>query len=342
MTSESITETNSDDRSRWLALYVLCAGVLMIVLDATVVNVALPTIQDDLDFTNANLAWVVNAYLIAFGGSLLLAGRLGDLIGKRAIFLSGMAIFTGLSLICGLAPTQEVLIGARFFQGVGGAMTAAVALGMIVTMFPEPREQAKAIGVYAFVASAGGSVGLLAGGVLLLAGCAKDAPQDTWQPAGPNARSIDNLQRPIFYIAGVIGVLVFATIGYAIWKFKDRGQEIPEQGHGKAILEIGPIVLSVLAGVTVNFQVGLRSGLTLRWLAQVWELYSGTITLSLLIAFACLVVTTLIGVPTAYVLARSQGAFARLVEEFLVLPIAIPGIAIALGLNVIVELVPPP
>jgi len=166
MTSESITETNSDDRSRWLALYVLCAGVLMIVLDATVVNVALPTIQDDLDFTNANLAWVVNAYLIAFGGSLLLAGRLGDLIGKRAIFLSGMAIFTGLSLICGLAPTQEVLIGARFFQGVGGAMTAAVALGMIVTMFPEPREQAKAIGVYAFVASAGGSVGLLAGGVL--------------------------------------------------------------------------------------------------------------------------------------------------------------------------------
>ena len=138
----------------------------MIVLDATVVNVALPTIQDDLDFTNANLAWVVNAYLIAFGGSLLLAGRLGDLIGKRAIFLSGMAIFTGLSLVCGLAPNQEVLIGARFFQGIGGAMTAAVALGMIVTMFPEPREQAKAIGVYAFVASAGGSVGLLAGGVL--------------------------------------------------------------------------------------------------------------------------------------------------------------------------------
>lgn len=192
MTSENTTETNSDDRSRWLALYVLCAGVLMIVLDATVVNVALPTIQDDLDFTNASLAWVVNAYLIAFGGSLLLAGRLGDLIGKRAIFLSGMAIFTGLSLVCGLAPAQEVLIGARFFQGIGGAMTAAVALGMIVTMFPEPREQAKAIGVYAFVASAGGSVGLLAGGILTQAlsygtGSSSStsrsaSPRRTWRP----------------------------------------------------------------------------------------------------------------------------------------------------------------
>jgi len=156
----------TDDRSRWLALYVLCAGVLMIVLDATVVNVALPSIQDDLGFSSSSLAWVVNAYLIAFGSSLLLAGRLGDLMGRRNIFLAGMAIFTGLSLVCGLAPTQGVLVGARFFQGIGGAMTAAVALGMIVTMFPEPREQAKAIGVYAFVASAGGSVGLIAGGVL--------------------------------------------------------------------------------------------------------------------------------------------------------------------------------
>jgi EmrB/QacA subfamily drug resistance transporter len=153
-------------QNRWIALYVLCVGVLMIVLDATVVNVALPSMKEDLDFTQSNLAWVVNAYLIAFGGLLLLAGRLGDLIGHRRVFMWGLAVFTGASLLCGLAQTQEMLIAARFIQGGGGAMASAVTLGMIVTMFPEPREQAKAIGVYGFVASAGGSIGLLVGGVL--------------------------------------------------------------------------------------------------------------------------------------------------------------------------------
>ena len=158
--------TAETDRNRWLALYVLCAGVLMIVLDATVVNVALPSIKDDLNFTQSDLAWVVNAYLIAFGGLLLLAGRLGDLIGHRRVFLAGLAVFTVASLLCGFAQSQAMLIGARFLQGAGGAAASAVTLGMIVTMFPEPREQAKAIGVYGFVASAGGSIGLLAGGVL--------------------------------------------------------------------------------------------------------------------------------------------------------------------------------
>ena len=155
-----------DERSRWIALVVLCVGMLMIVLDATVVNVALPSIQDDLGFSQASLAWVVNAYLIAFGGLLLLAGRLGDLISRRGVFLAGLGVFTVASLLCGIAQSQELLVAARFVQGVGGAMTSAVILGMIVTMFPEPREQAKAIGVYSFVASAGGSVGLLAGGIL--------------------------------------------------------------------------------------------------------------------------------------------------------------------------------
>jgi EmrB/QacA subfamily drug resistance transporter len=154
------------ERSRWIALYVLCTGVLMIVLDVTVVNVALPTIQDDLHFTQSSLAWVVNAYLIAFGGLLLLAGRFGDLIGRRTVFLAGLFVFTAASMACGLAQSQEMLVIARFVQGIGGAMTSAVVLGMIVTMFPEPGEQARAIGVYAFVASAGGSIGLLAGGVL--------------------------------------------------------------------------------------------------------------------------------------------------------------------------------
>jgi EmrB/QacA subfamily drug resistance transporter len=152
--------------NRWIALYVLCAGCLMIVLDVTVVNVALPSIQNDLGFSTSSLAWVVNAYLIAFGGLLLLAGRFGDLLGRRSVFLAGLGIFTGASFLCGLSQSQTMLVAARFVQGLGGAMTAAVILGMIVTMFPEPREQAKAIGVYAFVASAGGAVGLLAGGVL--------------------------------------------------------------------------------------------------------------------------------------------------------------------------------
>src|SRR3977135_2718666 len=154
------------DRNRWIALYVLCTGVLMIVLDVTVVNVALPSIQSDLGFSTSSLAWVVNAYLIAFGGLLLLAGRLGDLLGRRTILLVGLAVCAVAPLLCVLAQSQWLLVGARFLQGVGGAMTSAVILGMIVTMFPEPAERAKAIGVYAFVASAGGSVVLLAGGVL--------------------------------------------------------------------------------------------------------------------------------------------------------------------------------
>jgi EmrB/QacA subfamily drug resistance transporter len=157
---------DTTDRRRWLALYVLCGGMLMIVLDATIVNVALPSIQDDLGFSQSSLAWVVNAYLIAFGGLLLLSGRLGDLIGQRRVFLIGLAVFTGASALCAVAQTQGMLIGARFVQGAGGAVASAVILGMIVTMFPEPREQAKAIGVYSFVASAGASIGLLAGGIL--------------------------------------------------------------------------------------------------------------------------------------------------------------------------------
>ena len=165
----------ADDRSRWIALIILCVGMLMIVLDVTVVNVALPSIQEDLGFSQSSLAWVVNAYLIAFGGLLLLAGRLGDLISRRGVFLAGLAIFTLASVACGLAQSQEMLVAARFVQGVGGALTSAVILGMIVTMFPEPREQAKAIGVYGFVASAGGSIGLLVGGV---PGRARDARHD--------------------------------------------------------------------------------------------------------------------------------------------------------------------
>jgi EmrB/QacA subfamily drug resistance transporter len=165
-TTNSSSHSAHDDRTRWVALYVLCAGMLMIVLDATIVNVALPSIQDDLGFSQNNLAWVINAYMIPFGGLLLLAGRIGDLVGQRRVFLTGLAIFTTASLVCALSQSQGMLVGARFVQGAGGALASAVILGMIVTMFPEPAHQAKAIGVYGFVASAGGSIGLLLGGVL--------------------------------------------------------------------------------------------------------------------------------------------------------------------------------
>src|SRR6266849_700218 len=152
--------------SRWLALVVLCAGFLMIVVDATIVNVALPSIQRDLGFSQSSLAWVVNAYLIAYAGFMLLAGRLGDLIGRKRVFLLGLAMFSAASLLCGLSFSQPLLIAARFVQGVGGAVSSAVILGMIVTLFPKPDEQAKAFGVFSFVASAGAAIGLLAGGLI--------------------------------------------------------------------------------------------------------------------------------------------------------------------------------
>jgi EmrB/QacA subfamily drug resistance transporter len=164
--ASDVVSTSTTRDNRWLALYVLCTGMLMIVLDMTIVNVALPAIQTDLGFTQTGLAWVVNAYLIAFGGLLLLAGRLGDLIGRRRMFLSGLAVFTVASVLCGISVTPEMLIASRFLQGVGGAMATAVSLGMIVTMFPGRGEQARAIGMFSFVASAGASVGLLLGGVL--------------------------------------------------------------------------------------------------------------------------------------------------------------------------------
>ena len=232
--------TETTDRNRWLALYVLCVGMLMIVLDVTVVNVALPSIQDDLGFSQSSLAWVVNAYLIAFGGLLLLAGRFGDLLGRKNVFLAGLGVFTVASLLCGAAQSQELLVAARFVQGVGGAMTSAVILGMIVTMFPEPRERAKAIGVYAFVASAGGSVGLLAGGVLT------EAINWHW----------------IFFVNIPIGI---ATAVFAI-RLLDRDEGIG-LGDGAdvpgAVLITGSLMLGVYTIVKPAADYGWSSGQTL-------------------------------------------------------------------------------
>ncbi|ADJ47816.1 major facilitator transporter [Amycolatopsis mediterranei S699] len=157
---------NHPTRSRGLALAVLCAASLMVVLDSSIVAVALPAIQADLGFTSAGLSWVFTAYLVAFGGLLLLSGRLGDLLGRRRVFLGGLGLFTVASLIAGLATDAGVLVAARFAQGVGGALASAVVLGMIVMMYPEPRARAKAIGVYSFTQAAGASIGLIAGGAL--------------------------------------------------------------------------------------------------------------------------------------------------------------------------------
>jgi EmrB/QacA subfamily drug resistance transporter len=158
--------TFTSDRARWLALYVLCLGDLMIVLDGTIVNVALPSIRDDLGFSQTSLAWVVNAYLLTFGGFLLLGGRLGDLFGHRRLFLGGIALFTLASLACGLANSQEILVVARAVQGVGGAVVSAVAFSLLITIFTEQADRAKAMGVFGFVLSGGGVIGVLAGGIL--------------------------------------------------------------------------------------------------------------------------------------------------------------------------------
>jgi EmrB/QacA subfamily drug resistance transporter len=156
----------SDQRRRWAVLVVVCFGQLMIVLDTTIVNVALPAIQSDLGFSQSALTWVVNAYLLAFGSFLLLAGRLSDLFGAKRVFLTGLVVFTAASAACGLATTPAMLIAARFAQGFGGALTAAVVLAIVVTEFPQLTDRRRAMGVYTFVATAGGSIGLLAGGLL--------------------------------------------------------------------------------------------------------------------------------------------------------------------------------
>src|SRR5438309_5139120 len=157
---------SSSTRRRWPALFVVCLAQLMIVLDVTIVNVALPSIQRDLHFSQANLTWVINAFLVTFGSFLLLAGRLGDLFGRRRVFLAGVSLFTVASLLCGVAPSEGTLIAARFVQGIGAAVQASVILAIIVTEFPAPAERARAMSAYVFVAVAGGSLGLLCGGAL--------------------------------------------------------------------------------------------------------------------------------------------------------------------------------
>jgi EmrB/QacA subfamily drug resistance transporter len=212
----------TEDSRRWASLIVVCMAQLMIVLDVTIVNVALPSIQHDLHFSQANLTWVVNAFLVTFGSLLLLAGRLGDLIGRKRVFLAGVVTFTVASLLCGVAPSEGALIAARFLQGVGAAAQASVILAIIVTEFPRPDERARAMGAYVFVSVAGGSLGLLAGGLLT------QALSWHW----------------VFFVNLPIGVLTFA-LGQALIR-ADSGLGL---GHGVDWLGSVLVTVSLMSAI---------------------------------------------------------------------------------------------
>jgi EmrB/QacA subfamily drug resistance transporter len=243
-----------DASRRWIALYVLCLASLMIVLDMTIVNVALPSIKDDLGFSETSLAWVVNAYLLTYGGCLLLGGRLGDLLGHRKLFLVGIVLFTLASLACGTATAKGFLVGARAVQGIGGAVASAVSLSLMMTLFTEPAERAKAMGIFGFVAAGGGSVGVVLGGVLT------DYLNWHW----------------IFLVNVPIGALVVflslrllpGTPGTA------RGQRIDLAGAvtitGALILAIYAIVNGNNAGWTSGQTLGLLGGAVVLLAAFLW------------------------------------------------------------------------
>ena len=244
-----------DARTRWLALLVLCLGDLMIVLDVTIVGVALPSIKEDLGFSEASLAWVVNAYLLTFGGFLLLGGRLGDLFGHRRLFLFGIGLFTLASLACGLASSQELLVAARAVQGVGGAVVSAVALSLMMTLFTEPAERAKAMGIFGFVASGGGSIGVLLGGVItdvlswqwiflvnLPVGVAVVVLSLRLVPSGPGIKADGRLD-----IAGAVTVTTALMLAvYAIVNGNENGWT---SGRTLGLLAAAAVLLALFIGI---------------------------------------------------------------------------------------------
>jgi EmrB/QacA subfamily drug resistance transporter len=243
------------NRNRWLALTIVCLGYLMIVLDVTIVGVALPSIREDLGFSQSSLAWVANVYLLTFGGFLLLAGRLGDLFGHRRLFLAGIALFTLASLGCGLTTSQAMLVGSRAVQGLGGAVVSAVALSLITTLFTEPPERAKAMGVFGFVAAGGGTIGVLLGGILT------DALTWHW----------------IFLVNVPIGIAVLALASTVL-----RGGRVTPASRrldvGGAVTVTASLVLAVYAIVNGN-QAGWTSVQTLGLLAAAGALLAAFVAI---------------------------------------------------------------
>jgi EmrB/QacA subfamily drug resistance transporter len=251
----AMPRSDTAPRARWIALVVVCLGQLMSIVDATIVNVALPSIQRDLHFSQANLTWVLNGYLITYGSFLLFAGRLGDLIGRRRVFLTGVTIFTLASAACGLAGSQTVLVAARLVQGLGGAAATSAIVAIIATEFPEPRERAKAMSVYTFVISGGASLGLIAGGVI--------------------TQSLD--WHWIFFINVPIG-LITALLGRA-WIVENQGLGIGRDVDALgAVLVTASMLLAIYAIVTST-----RYG----W-ASLHTLGLGTVALALLAGFVAL------------------------------------------------------
>lgn len=252
-----------DSRTRWLALIVLCLGDLMIVLDVTIVGVALPSIKEDLGFSEESLAWVVNAYLLTFGGFLLLGGRLGDLFGHRRLFLIGIALFTLASLACGLAGSQEVLVVARAIQGVGGAVVSAVALSLMMTLFTEPAERAKAMGVFGFVASGGGSIGVLLGGILtdvlswqwiflvnLPVGVAVVALSLRLLPTAPGIAATGRLD-----IAGALTVT--ASLMLAVYAIVNGNETGWTSGQTLGLLDAAAVLMALFIGIEARVRAPL-------------------------------------------------------------------------------------
>ena len=339
------------DRRRWAALVVVCLAQLMIVLDVTIVNVALPSIQQDLHFSQGDLTWVVNAFLVTFGSLLLLTGRIGDLVGRRRVFLAGLVTFTAASFLCGIAPTGEALIGARFLQGIGAAAQASVILAIIVTEFPEAADRARAMSAYVFVSVAGGSLGLLAGGLLTQA--------LSWHwvffvnlPIGVAtfllARALIRADRGLGLDRGVdwVGsVLVTASLMsaiYAIVEATNHGWLSPQ------VLGVGALAAVLMAAfVAVEARIsnpimplrilrvhGLVSASLVRGLL-VTGMYStfflGTLYLEHVRHYSALETGAAFLPWTLTVAALSQGITARLVARFGAVPVLTGGLASALA-----------
>jgi EmrB/QacA subfamily drug resistance transporter len=339
--------TPTNDRRRWMALMVVCLAQLMIVLDTTIVNVALPSIQRELHFTQGNLTWVVNAFLISFGSFLLLAGRLGDLLGRRQVFLAGVALFTVASALCGLAPGQGFLVAARFIQGVGGALSASVILAIVVTEFPEPAERARAMSAYVFVAVAGGSLGLLAGGVLT------QALDWHWiffvnLPIGaltlvlgraliPHDRGL-GLSNGVDWLGSILVTTSLMTAVFAIVQATNHGWASPQ------VLGLGALAIALMAGfLTVQHRVenpimplrilrlrGLIGSSVVRGFlvtAMYATFFMGTLYLEHVLHYSALQ-TGLAFLPwTVTVGILSLGITARLIGRFGAIRVLVPGMA---------------
>jgi EmrB/QacA subfamily drug resistance transporter len=349
------------DRRRWLSLAVVCLAQLMIVLDTTIVNVALPSIQHDLHFGQGTLTWVVNAFLVTFAGFMLLAGRLGDLFGRKRVFLAGVIVFTAASALCGLAPDQGALIGARFIQGVGAAMQASVILAIIATEFPQPSDRARAMSAYVFVAVAGGSLGLLAGGVLTQA--------LSWHwiffvnlPIGAMTLALGRALIPADERDGTRGrvdwlgsLLVTASLMCGIYAI------VQASGHGwgsSVVLGFGGLAVTLMAAfVAVETRIdypilplrilrvrGLMSSSAVRGFL-VTGMYStfflGTLYLEHVLGYGALQ-TGLAFLPwTLTVAALSLGITARLVERFGTMRVLIAGMLIVIvGLGLLTTVGP--